>query len=182
MGIGLSLVKRLVEMHGGRVEAKSDGSGSGSEFIITLPVLVDVPGTPSTHENIALASFKSSLRVLIVDDNLDGAQSLAMMLKMMGNDTRVAHDGQAGVEAAERFRPQVILLDIGLPKLNGYEACRRIRNQPWGNDIVLVAITGWGQDDDRCRSQEAGFDHHLVKPANLPALTKLLAEVNGVRH
>lgn len=182
LGIGLSLVKRLVEMHGGRVEAKSDGPGSGSEFVITLPVLLEAPGSPSTHESIALASFKSSLRVLIVDDNVDGAQSLAMMLKMMGNDTRIAHDGQAGVEAAERFRPQVILLDIGLPKLNGYEACRRILDEPWGKDIVLVALTGWGQDDDRRRSQEAGFDHHLVKPANLPALTKLLAEVNAVRH
>lgn len=179
LGIGLSLVKRLVEMHGGRIEAKSEGPGRGSEFIMTLPVLTDAPDPPSTHESENLASFKSSLRILIVDDNLDGAQSLAAMLKMMGNDTCTAYEGLEGLDAAERFRPHVILLDIGLPKLDGFEVCRRIRQQPWGKNMVVVAVTGWGQDHDRRRSQEAGFDQHLVKPANLPALTKLLAEVNS---
>ena len=113
---------------------------------------------------------KSSLRILIVDDNRDGADSLGMMLRIMGNDTRTAYDGQEAVDVAEAFRPDVVLLDIGLPKLNGYEACRRIREQPWGKSMVLIALTGWGQEEDRRRSHEAGFDHHLVKPVDPAAL------------
>lgn len=110
-----------------------------------------------------------------MDDNRDGANSLAMLLRIMGNDTRTAYDPQEGVNVAEEFRPDVVLLDIGLPKLNGYEACRRIREQPWGKNIVLIAVTGWGQDEDCLCSHEAGFDHPMVKPVDPKALMNLLA-------
>jgi PAS domain S-box-containing protein len=180
LGIGLCLVKRLVEMHGGSVEAKSEGRGRGAEFVVRLPIVVEA-SVPPTAERDAAAAPKSSLRILIVDDNKDGADSLAMMLKIMGNDTRTAYDGQEGVEQAEQYRPDVVLFDIGLPKLNGYEACRRIRGQPWGKSMVLIAGTGWGQDEDRRRSHDAGFDHHLVKPVDPQALMKLLAELNVVK-
>ncbi len=117
-----------------------------------------------------------SRRVLVVDDNVDAADSLSEILKLMGNDTRTAGDGQEGVDVAAEFRPEVILLDIGLPKLDGYEVCRWIREQPWGTDMLLIAITGWGQHEDRRRSREAGFDHHMVKPVDPRALMALLAE------
>jgi DNA-binding response OmpR family regulator len=113
--------------------------------------------------------------VLVVDDNRDAAASLAMMLSLRGHDTRTAHDGLEALELAEAFRPEVILLDIGLPKLNGYDTCRRIREQPWGKGMCIVAVTGWGQEDDRRRSQEAGFDEHMVKPVDVAALEQLLA-------
>jgi CheY-like chemotaxis protein len=116
-------------------------------------------------------------RVLVVDDNRDAAATLAMMLSLMGHDTRTAHDGLQAVELAEAFVPDVLLLDLGLPKLNGYDACRRIREQPWGKGIFIVAVTGWGQEEDRNRSREAGFDHHLVKPVDFASLAKLLAEL-----
>ena len=115
----------------------------------------------------------------MVDDNHDSATSMCMMLDLMGNETHTAHDGLAAVEAAEEFRPDMILLDIGLPKLNGYDACRRIREQPWSKGMVIVALTGWGQDEDRRRSQEAGFDHHLVKPVDAAEIIRLLAEAES---
>ena len=174
LGIGLTLVKRLVEMHGGRVEARSDGPGNGSEFIVRLPVVVEA-SIPQESGGEEEKPPKSSLRILIVDDNRDGADSLGMILRVMGNETRTAYDGQEGVNVAEEFRPEVVLFDIGMPKLNGYEACRRIREQPWGKGVVLIAVTGWGQDDDRLRSHEAGFDHHMVKPVDPQALMKMLA-------
>ncbi len=174
LGIGLALVRRLVEMHGGRIEAHSGGPGRGSEFVVRLPVVAEasVPQAVGTDDP---AAPKSSFRILIVDDNRDGADSLSLMLKVMGNDTRTAYDGEEAVAAAGKFRPDVILLDIGLPKLNGYEACRRIRQQPGGKELVIIAQTGWGQDEDRQRTHEAGFDHHLVKPVDPQALMKLLA-------
>ena len=174
LGIGLSLVKGLVQMHGGTIEAKSEGEGKGSEFVVRLPAVV-APMKPQELEMEEKKPVKSSRRILVVDDNRDGANTLTMMLKILGNDTRTAYDGQAGVDLAEQFRPDVILLDIGLPKLNGHEACRRIREQPWGTGILMIAVTGWGQDEDRRRSQEAGFDHHLVKPVDPQALMKMLA-------
>jgi CheY-like chemotaxis protein len=119
-------------------------------------------------------------RVLIVDDSEDGAESLAMLLQLSGHETHVAHDGVEALEAAERLRPGVVLLDIGLPRLNGYEVCHRLRNEPWGKSVVLVALTGWGQEEDRHRSKEAGFDAHLVKPVDHDALLKLLASLPGV--
>jgi len=177
LGIGLSLVKRLVEMHGGRIEAKSDGPGRGSEFVVRLPVDVEASRPQAADKQEEPAASKSSLRILIVDDNKDGADSLAMVLKMMGNDARTAYDGKEGVELAGEFRPEVVLFDIGMPKLNGYEACRLIRKEPWGRKVIVIAVTGWGQDDDRQRSHDAGFDHHMVKPVDPQALMKMLAEL-----
>ena len=178
LGIGLSLVKRLVEMHGGSVEGKSDGPGKGSEFVVRLPLVIEA-SQPQLHDvEDGPAAMTPSLRILVVDDNRDGADSLSEMLNLMGNDTRTAYDGQQGVDIAEVYRPDLVLLDIGLPKLNGYEACRHIRQQPWGKDTVLVAVTGWGQDKDRRRTREAGFDHHLVKPVDPQDLITLLAKLN----
>jgi CheY-like chemotaxis protein/two-component sensor histidine kinase len=179
LGIGLTLVRRLVEMHDGRVEARSAGVGRGSEFVVRLPVAVEASVPHRDHDEPAVP--KSSLRILIVDDNQDGADSLADVLRLMGNHTDTAYDGQEGVDAANRLRPDVILLDIGLPRLNGYEAARRIRGQEWGKHPVLIAVTGWGQDEDRRRSQEAGFDHHMVKPVDPNVLMKLLAELQATK-
>ena len=178
LGIGLDIVKRLVGMHGGRVEAKSKGPGLGAEFVVRLPVVVEASG-PRAADDQDESAAKTALRILIVDDDKDGADCLAMMLKMMGNETRTAHDGQEGIEAAEAFRPDVVLLDIGLPKLSGYEACRRLREQPRGKNIIIIAITGWGQDEDRRRSHEAGFDNHMVKPVDPTALMKVLADARS---
>jgi CheY-like chemotaxis protein len=182
LGIGLTLVKRLVEMHGGRIEARSDGLGKGAEFVVRLPVVVDASGMQTPNGKDEPVVPKSALRILIVDDNRDGADSLAMLLRSMGNETRTAYDGQEGVDVAGEFRPAVMLLDIGLPKLNGYEACRRIRSQSWGKSVVLIAVTGWGQEEDRRLSREAGFDRHLVKPVNPQELMKLLAGLQQVKR
>jgi CheY-like chemotaxis protein/two-component sensor histidine kinase len=175
LGIGLSLVRGLVELHGGRVEARSDGPGKGSEFVVRLPVLV-APARPTPPgEDTAEAHHGAAYRILVVDDNEDGATSLAMMLHILGHDTRTAHDGPAALAAAAAFRPDVMLLDIGLPGLSGYEVCRRVREQPGGARTVLIALTGWGQDEDRQRSKDAGFNFHMVKPVDPAALTKLLS-------
>jgi len=172
LGIGLTLVRRLVEMHGGSVEAHSEGTGKGSEFTVRLPALFVAP---ARDERAAEETTPSSRRrILVVDDNRDSAISLGMMLQLMGNEVRTAHDGLEAVQAAEVFRPDVVLLDIGLPKLNGYEAARRIRGQSWGRAMVLIAVTGWGQEEDKRRSKEAGFNFHMVKPVEPAALEKLL--------
>jgi PAS domain S-box-containing protein len=174
LGIGLALVKGLTEAHGGRVEVRSDGVGQGCTFIVRLPVK-----EPKDAVNVPQAEGIQPTpkgRILIVDDNRDAAASLAMLLTVMGNDTRTAHDGLEGVELAEAFRPELIVLDIGLPKLNGFDACRRIREKAWATDTLIVAATGWGQEEDRRRSKEAGFDYHLVKPVDATELNLLLAE------
>jgi signal transduction histidine kinase/CheY-like chemotaxis protein len=178
LGIGLTLVKRLTEMHGGSVAAHSDGAGKGSEFIVRLPVPIALtaPGSPTTREE-RITNAPARFRLLIVDDNNDAATSLGIMLSILGYETRTACDGLAGLEAAAEFRPDAVLLDIGMPKLNGYDVARRIREQPWGKDMALLAVTGWGQAEDRQRSSEAGFDHHFVKPVDPAALTKLLASL-----
>jgi PAS domain S-box-containing protein len=173
LGIGLTLVKTLVEMHGGSVAAHSDGPGRGAEFTVRLPVAA-APVEPASPAK-ATPQPQAARRVLIVDDNDDGAESLAMLLRFFGHETYKAHDGRQAIELAERHRPEVILLDIGLPQLNGYEVCRHIRREPWGGGIVIVALTGWGQEDDRNRSREAGFNAHIVKPVDHEALLKLLA-------
>jgi PAS domain S-box-containing protein len=175
LGIGLYLVKRLVEMHGGSVDVRSEGLGKGSEFLVRLPVSAR---EESGHDAVIgeMAPPMSSLRILVVDDNRDAVASLAMLLRTMGNNVRTAHDGEEAVRAAAEFRPHVALLDIGMPKMNGYDAARAIRQQPWGHNVVLVAVTGWGQDEDKRRSKEAGFDHHLVKPVDPYAVMKQLAE------
>jgi CheY-like chemotaxis protein len=171
LGIGLTLVKTLVEMHGGTVEARSDGLGLGSEFVVRLPLAA---GAPEARPPAGAPAPPVSRRVLIVDDNEDGAASLAMLLRADGHAVSVAHDGAGATEAVAAFKPDVILLDIGLPGMNGYETCRAIRARPGGERIVIAALTGWGQDDDHRRSREAGFDAHLVKPVERDALAALL--------
>lgn len=175
LGIGLSLVKRLVEMHGGTVTAFSDGQDQGSEFVVRLPILVEKSGVESAPGSTpSLPPSLTARKILVVDDNRDSAHTLALLLKRTGNQTRTAYDGVEAVEAAADYRPEVILLDIGLPKMNGYEACRAIRELPGGKEMVIVALTGWGQEEDRRKSDEAGFDGHLVKPVALADLMKLL--------
>lgn len=176
LGIGLTLVKTLVELHGGTITAHSDGRGTGSEFVVRLPATraPDGNGTAPVRPRAA-AGTVAPCRILIVDDNVDGANSLAAILSLSGHETYTAHDGEEAFAMAERHKPEVILLDIGLPKLNGYEACRRIREQPWGRDVLLVAVTGWGADTYRQRSSEAGFDTHVVKPLEAETLARLLA-------
>ncbi len=177
LGIGLTVVKRLVELHGGSVSVTSEGPGRGSEFRVRLPILAEEPQGRQVHRPAEEARAATARRILVVDDNADSAASLALLLKMSGNETATAHDGLAAVAAVEAFRPHVALLDISLPKLDGHEAARRIRQHPWGKDVVLVALTGWGQDDDRRRSKEAGFDEHMVKPVDYDVLMRLLASV-----
>ncbi len=174
LGIGLALVKGLTEAHNGKVEVRSAGLGEGCTFVVRLPMAVPKPGQIGMPEKESQTA--SAKRILIVDDNRDGAASLAMLLKVLGNETRTAHDGLQGVEVAESFRPDAIVLDIGLPQLNGYEVCRRIRAQQWGKQILIVAATGWGQEEDRRRSKEAGFDHHFVKPVDAAQFINLLIE------
>ena len=180
LGIGLCLVQRLVELHGGSVEAHSV-LGQGSEFVVRLPLLplLLLPESPApASESAAPPEKKSSgCRVLVVDDNVDAAQSLAKLLEMTGHEVRLAYDGPTAIEVAIEYRPEVVLLDIGLPGLDGYEVAERIRQQPALKNIVLVALTGYGQDTDRQRSQEAGFDHHLVKPSDFDEIEKILAGV-----
>lgn len=174
LGIGLTLVKRLVEMHGGSIKACSAGEDQGSEFVVQLPI-IDKPAVVSRTGSDVTPKSASQRRVLIVDDNVDSADSLAMLLEITGNQTYLAHDGVEAIESIEKYRPEVVLLDIGLPKLDGHEVCRRVREQPWGKDIRIIALTGWGQDDDRRKSEEAGFNGHLVKPVEYDKLLALLS-------
>ncbi|MBC7816165.1 MAG: response regulator, partial [Planctomycetaceae bacterium] len=179
LGIGLSLVKGLVEMHGGTIEARSEGEGLGSEFIVRLPEeLSAVQKVEPPAVDAPVGSF-SRRGILVADDNADSVESLRQLLELLGNHVRTANDGLQAVDVAETFQPDVILLDIAMPKLNGYEACRRIRELPWGKNAILVAMTGWGQDEDQRRSQEAGFDLHLVKPVDPGALEKLLSSLKA---
>lgn len=176
LGVGLSLVRRLVELHGGRVEARSEGVGKGSEFIVRLPVMVEKQASLSEEPSGHARTRATSRRILVVDDNRDSADSLTMLLRMTGNEVHTAYDGVEAVEAAERFRPDVVLLDLGMPNSNGEDACRRIRAETWGNDMIVIALTGWGQEEDRRRTAEAGFDGHMVKPVDPINLMKRLAE------
>jgi PAS domain S-box-containing protein len=176
LGIGLALVQRLVELHRGRVEAYS-ALGQGSEFVVRLPMVLTPAVLPSLTSKEIAEPTGPSLRVLVVDDSVDTAQTLATLLKMSGHDIRTAHTGPTALEVAIDFRPNVVLLDIGLPGLNGYEVAKRLRQQPVLHGIVLVAMTGYGQETDRQRSQEARFDHHLVKPADFGKVQEILATV-----
>ena len=177
LGIGLNIVKRLAEMHDGSIVAESGGHGAGSRFVVRLPIALSLnveqrdERVESVVESVTVAAGR---RILVVDDNRDAAISLAMMLKVMGYELQTAHDGFEALDLAATFRPDLVLLDIGMPKLNGYDTARRIREQAWGKNMVLVALTGWGQDEDKRKSQEAGFDDHLVKPIDFAALDKLL--------
>jgi len=177
LGIGLSLVQRLVEMHGGKVAASSV-VGQGSQFVVRLPVVLSVEPRPLPPPTENAMPTRPSLRVLVVDDNVDTATSLALLLRELGDDVRTAHDGPAALEVALDYRPDVALLDIGLPGLDGFEVAKRMRQQPILQDVVLVAMTGYGKESDRQRSQEAGFDHHLVKPIKFEKVQKILASVS----
>jgi signal transduction histidine kinase/CheY-like chemotaxis protein len=181
LGIGLTLVKQLVAMHGGTITAHSAGPGKGSEFVVRLPVLMEPPATLERNTDPSpRAAAGAAFRILVVDDNPDTAATLGMLLRITGRDVRTAQDGLEALAKAEQFRPHVVLLDIGLPKLNGYETAERIRQQPWGKTMVLIATTGWGQSSERQRSREAGFDHHLVKPVDTNALSQLLSSLEEV--
>jgi CheY-like chemotaxis protein/two-component sensor histidine kinase len=179
LGIGLTLVNTLTQMHGGTVDVASAGIGQGSEFIVRLPIMVGEIATVPAHAMPREPALTAkALRILIVDDNRDAAGMLAMLLKFSGHETHMAHDGVEAVDAATKLQPDVILLDIGLPRLNGYEAARKIREQQeHPRRPLLVAVTGWGQDEDRRRTEEAGFDAHLVKPVDEAALVRLLDDL-----
>jgi CheY-like chemotaxis protein len=179
LGIGLGLVKTLVQMHGGTITAASDGPGEGSEFTVRLPVLSSVSpeqARPETHPCRVTEAALPRRRILVVDDNADAAKSLARMLsRLHGQDVRVAHDGPEALALAEAFRPEVVILDIGLPGMDGHEVARRLRERPESGGTLLVALTGWGQEQDRRRSRESGFHLHLVKPVE-PQAIRLLVE------
>jgi signal transduction histidine kinase len=177
LGIGLHLSRRLVEMHGGRLEASSDGPGHGSEFVIHLPA---AHGTPDSATDAASGSGALPLfarRVVVADDNTDSAKSLAILFRMAGADVRTAHNGPEALEAMAAFSPDVAFIDIGMPGMSGYEVATEARRRPWGAAVTLIALTGWGQDDDKRLSQEAGFDLHLVKPVSASRLRSLIADL-----
>lgn len=185
LGIGLSLVRSLVEMHGGTVEASSAGADRGSEFVVRLPVLPKAAGGGAATGGIDRtaeepAAVARPLRVLVTDDNVDSADSLAMLLRLEGHEVRTAHDGPQALEAARAFRPHVVFLDIALPKgMDGHEVARRLRREPGLEKMVLVAMTGYGQPEDRARAETAGMDHHVTKPADPAAIHRLLATVSN---
>jgi CheY-like chemotaxis protein len=179
LGVGMTLAKRLVELHGGRIVALSDGLGQGSSFVVTLNRL-NVPPLRSVltgADPLATDSGPSTVRVLIVDDNRDSAQGLALMLDLDGHEVRTAADGFEALQIAEAFQPQVVLLDIGMPGIDGYETARRLRMRPWAQTTLLCAQTGWGQDDDKRRARAAGFDRHLVKPIDPEEISRIVAAV-----
>ena len=178
LGIGLTLVKHLVELHGGRVEAHSAGVGQGSAFVVTLPLPAASAPTPKQAVADAPAAAVEPpppRRILVVDDHRDGAESMAALLALQGHEVRVAHDGESALAAAAEFRPDVMLLDIGLPTLSGYEVCRHLRAQGWGRHVTVIALTGWGDPDAVKKGEAAGFDHHLVKPVDEAVLVATLA-------
>jgi CheY-like chemotaxis protein len=176
LGLGLALARRLAEMHGGTLSAFSAGPGRGSEFVLTLPVVAVVYGSDGepTSDEPGPTDPLPSRRVLVVEDNTDAATLLNVMLQQWGQETRVVHDGPAALDVAKDFRPHVVLLDLGLPKLHGYEVARRLKQEPWGRKATVIAVTGWGLDRDRM-SEEAGIDHRLLKPVDPQALHALLA-------
>jgi CheY-like chemotaxis protein/two-component sensor histidine kinase len=174
LGVGLSLVRGLVTLHGGSVEARSDGPGAGSEFIVRLPIgtpLIEIPDTEAVAEGLVAGA---GLKILVVDDNRDAADTCATLLELSGHHVQTAYTGRHALELAETFRPHAVLLDIGLPDLDGYQLAAKIRAAPWGRGIFLIAATGWGQEEDRRRAFEAGFDHHLTKPIAAETVESLL--------
>jgi len=174
LGIGLTLVENLVRMHSGSIEARSEGAGLGSEFIVRLPIVATVPA--SNGETVAAAIPGQSKRILIIEDNVDAADTLAMMLQTMGHEAHAAYDGPSGLKDFAQWRPSIVLLDIGLPGMNGFEVAQRLRASSPKNHLKIIALSGYGSDSDRERSRNAGFDHHLVKPVNFDAMEKVLNE------
>jgi signal transduction histidine kinase/ActR/RegA family two-component response regulator len=173
LGIGLALVKRIMELHGGSVEVLSAGEGQGSTFRIRLTAAqAEVQMAPAFETDSVQAGCGT--RILVVDDNRDAADTLTMMLELAGHEVRTAYDGSDALQMAEVFRPRVMLLDIGMPHMDGYQTARHIRDRAWSHSIVLVALTGWGQEQDRRRTREAGFDHHFVKPVDPQAINRLI--------
>jgi PAS domain S-box-containing protein len=181
LGIGLTIVKSLVEMHGGTVEVQSDGHGRGSEFIVRQPIARPPAAAAKPPESDHTFATLPRRRILIVDDNKDTATSLALLLKLLGHESEIAHEGQEALDLAARYQPEIVLLDIGMPKMSGYEVCRHLRNQPGGKEMLIVAVTGWGQEEDKRKSAEAEFNGHMVKPVEPQALLKLLADLNGAK-
>ncbi|MEG0883342.1 MAG: response regulator, partial [Janthinobacterium sp.] len=177
LGIGLSLVRRLAELHGGSATAASPGAGLGSTFSVRLPLLAEEAKVPAAPAAPAGAVNGPYFRVLVVDDNVDAADTLAAVLDMMGHATQVAHDGAQALAAAPQFLPDVIFLDIGLPGMNGYDVARLLRSEPCGQHAILVAVTGWGQDKDRQLASDAGFDLHLTKPVDFYELDAVLQQM-----
>jgi signal transduction histidine kinase len=178
LGIGLTLVRTLVEMHGGRVELRSDGPGHGSEFIVGLKLAAQAQAGPEQRRTPGQQPAElHQQRVLVVDDNHDAADSLGMLVKFLGADAYVVYDGPSALKALPVYRPAIVFLDIGMPGMDGHEVARCLRQRPEFQEVILVALTGWGQEEDRRRSKVAGFDHHLVKPANAEAIQALLAAV-----
>jgi len=164
LGIGLTLVKRLVEMHGGRVEVHSRGPNLGTTFRVRLPAPAEAPAVAEGGPHFPVSRSFVPRRVLLVDDNPDVLESLRRAVSLLGHEVRGARDGQEALEIGRTFQPDIVLMDLGMPNLNGYDAARRLRQEPWGRELLLIAVTGWGQDDDRRRTAEAGFDRHLTKP------------------
>jgi len=177
LGIGLTLVKRLIELHGGSVCALSDGPGKGCEFVVRLPVLLaSAAGANGTSANLTESS-RSIHRILVVDDNVDAGESTAIVLRLRGHEVATAYDGPSALDAVRAFNPGIVLLDIGLPGMSGYEVARHLRAQPKYQSLCLIAVTGYGQPRDRQQTQQAGFDHHLVKPVDQQTLAELLDTV-----
>ncbi|HEX3139042.1 MAG TPA: ATP-binding protein [Rhizobacter sp.] len=176
LGIGLTLVRQLVEQHGGSVVAHSAGPGRGSEFVVKLPLSLSVLPLASRAEAAPAQFVASGLRVLVADDNIDVVASLSMLLELGGHEVRVAHDGSTAFDIAQAFQPHAMLVDIAMPHIDGHELCRKVRATPWGRSTLMIAASGWGQADDRQRSEQAGFDHHLVKPVDFDAIDALLAD------
>ena len=179
LGIGLALAQQLTQMHGGRIEVTSDGTGLGSEFSVRLPLCAAPSLAAEIADRAGAFHRPARRRVLVADDNIDGAESLRLNLEIQGHDARAVFDGAAALSLAEDFRPHVMVLDLGMPKLDGYQVCRRVRERPWGDEVTVIALTGWGQEQDRRRTLEAGFDHHLVKPVDPAFLAKLIDEVDN---
>lgn len=181
LGIGLALARRLVEKHGGAIEAHSEGIGKGSEFVVWLPVAEAPPGA-SPGKRTQDGDVLTGHRVLVVDDMEDAAESLATLLRLSGNEVQTAHDGRDALAKARNFRPEIALLDIGMPGMDGYLLCRAIRSEPWGKHIIVIALTGWGQEEDRRKSEQAGFDGHLVKPVDQESLFNMITAARAMRE
>jgi len=174
LGIGLALVRKLVEIHGGTVTAHSDGWGRGCTMTVRLPLLRVQPVPDALTHASTPSPATQGRTVVVADDNVDAAESLGMLLRFQGHDVTIVHDGAAAVAAVQARPPDVVVLDLGMPGLDGLEAAKRIRAMPGGREVRLIALTGWGQDSDRARTREAGFDHHLVKPADPAEVAALL--------